>query len=97
MTEIEILAQLLDEVRSQSLSLVPFEHALWSTKEIGEYLKRPAQVVRDRVVCLPGFPKAIRLPNADGGRSFPRWKAIEVVKWVESHQDGKRGRPRKGD
>lgn len=75
---------------------IPFEVRLWSTKEIGEYLQRPVQVVRDRVVCVPDFPEAIRLPNVDGGRAYPRWKAIEVVKWVESHQNGRRGgRPRK--
>jgi hypothetical protein len=99
MTELEIITQqLLDEVAKILPRVVPFEYALWSTKEIGEYLQRPVQVVRDRVVCLPGFPQAIRLPTVDGtGRAHPRWKAIEVVKWVESHQGGKRGRPRKFD
>lgn len=99
MTELEVAAQmLLDAVEKSQNRVVPFEHALWSTKEIGEYLQRPAQVVRERVVCVPGFPQAIRLPNAGGiGRSHPRWKAIEVVKWVESHRPSRIGRPRKPD
>ncbi|WP_165186940.1 hypothetical protein [Paraburkholderia dioscoreae] len=99
MTEIETLAQkIIEAVEARTRAAVPFDHALWSTKEIGEYLQRPAQVVRDRVVCLPGFPQAIRLPTVDGtGRAHPRWKAIEVIKWVESHQGGKRGRPRRYD
>lgn len=99
-SETEVLVQrVLDEIEKRATSVVPFEHALWSTKEIGEYLQRPAQVVRDRVICLPGFPEAIRLPTVGGaGSSHPRWKAIEVVRWVESHQSGsgrRGGRPRK--
>lgn len=99
MSEIEQLAEKVVELLDKKLkSPVPIEHALWSTKEIGEYLQRPAQVVRDRVVCVPGFPKAIRLPNAGGlGTAHPRWKASEVIEWVESFQDGKIGRPRKRD
>ena len=95
----EAIAQkLVDLVEKRLSAPIPIEHAVWSTKEIGEYLLRPAQVVRDRVVCIPGFPKAMRLPNADGsGRAHPRWKALEVIEWVESYQDGKLGRPRKRD
>lgn len=98
MSEIEMIAEKVVELLSKRLPSVPIEHALWSTKEIGEYLQRPQQVVRDRVVCVPGFPKAIRLPNAGGiGTAHPRWKASEVIAWVESYQGGKIGRPRKRD
>ncbi|RQZ14165.1 hypothetical protein DIE15_19250 [Burkholderia sp. Bp9031] len=100
MGESDLLERIIEELdkRIRPAPIVPIEHALWSTKEIGEYLLRPAQTVRDRIVCLPGFPEAIRLPSGDGGRSFPRWKAAEVIKWVESHQGRRRtGRPRKGD
>ena len=99
MSEIEQLAEKVVELLDKRMKApIPIEHALWSTKEIGEYLQRPAQVVRDRVVCVPGFPKAIRLPNAGGlGTAHPRWKASEVIAWAESFQDGKKGRPRKGD
>lgn len=98
MSEAEQIAEKVIELLDKRLrSPVPIEHALWSTKEIGDYLQRPAQVVRERVVCVPGFPEPIRLPNFDGGKSFPRWKASEVIKWVESHQGGKTGRPRKTD
>ncbi|AJZ58940.1 hypothetical protein OI25_614 [Paraburkholderia fungorum] len=92
----ELACRVVDELEKRLKSKVPIEHALWSTGEIGEYLQRPAQVVRDRVVCLPGFPEAIRLPNVGGiGRAHPRWKAMEVIEWVESHQSARIGRPRK--
>lgn len=97
--EINVLAQkLLDTFQANMNRVVPFEHLLWSTAEIGEYLRRPAQVVRERVVIVPGFPEAIRLPNFGGGKAHPRWKASEVVAWAESYQGGsRRGRPRKKD
>lgn len=100
MSEQELLDRIIEELdkrfRPAQTSPVPLEAQLWSTKEIGEYLQRPQQVVRDRVVCVPGFPEPIRLPNGDGhGKAYPRWKAIEVIKWVESFQGGKMGRPRK--
>ena len=58
---------------------------LWTLKDIAEYLN-----VAYNVACLyakgPSFPKAIRLPNGRGGLSHPKWKASDVVKWVESYQ-----------
>ncbi|BEU21612.1 hypothetical protein [Paraburkholderia sp. 22B1P] len=86
MSEQDLLERIVQELDKRLRPAIPIEHALWSTKEIGEYLQRPAQVVRERIVCLPGFPAAIRLPNVDGGKSFPRWKAAQVIEWVESHQ-----------
>ncbi|AOJ70783.1 MULTISPECIES: hypothetical protein [Burkholderia] len=100
MSEAELIERLIQELDKRIKPAIPLEIALWSTKEIGVYLQRPAQVVRERIATLPGFPEAIRLPSCDGGRGFPRWKAAEVVAWVESHQGGTRargGRPRKPD
>ncbi|AOJ13647.1 hypothetical protein [Burkholderia vietnamiensis] len=100
MSATELIERFVQELDKRIKPAIPLEIALWSTKEIGEYLQRPAQVVRERIVTLPGFPESIRLPSGDGSRSFPRWKAAEVVAWVESHQGGTRargGRPRKAD
>jgi hypothetical protein len=98
MSEQDLLDRIVIELDKRIKAAIPIEHALWSTKEIGEYLQRPAQVVRERIACLPGFPESIRLPNLDGkGTTFPRWKASEVIAWVESHQGGKTGRPRRRD
>ena len=72
MTEESLIERIVQELDKRTKPTVPIEHALWSSVEIGAYLHRPAKVVRDRVVCIPGFPKAIRLPNADGsGRGLP--------------------------
>jgi hypothetical protein len=96
MSEEDLIERIVHELDKRVRPTVPIEHALWSTKEIGEYLQRPAQVVRERIVCLPGFPTAIRLPLGDGkGTAHPRWKAVEVIEWAESHQGSRVGRPRK--
>ncbi|WP_244133422.1 hypothetical protein [Burkholderia gladioli] len=96
----DLVEQIVSELERRLKATVPLENALWSTKEIGEYLQRPAQSVRERVVVLPGFPAPFRLPSGEHGRSFPRWKAMEVIAWVESHRNGRSargGRPRKAD
>jgi len=46
---------------------IPVEVDLWSVREIAALLKRSEAVVRERIVTLPGFPKAIRLPAASAG------------------------------
>jgi hypothetical protein len=54
------------------------------------YLKRDAQVVRERMACLPGFPKAIRLPTMTAGkarRSQPLYQAKEVIARARSFQE----------
>jgi hypothetical protein len=40
--------------------------------------------VRNRIVCLPDFPKAIRLPTASGPRLY---RAAEVLAWASKYQD----------
>ncbi|WP_244103614.1 hypothetical protein [Burkholderia gladioli] len=94
----DLVERIVTELERRLKVTVPLENALWSTKEIGEYLLRPAQSVRERIVVLPGFPVPVRLPSGEHGRSFPRWKATEVIAWVESHRNGRSargGRPRK--
>jgi hypothetical protein len=45
---------------------IPLEIDLWDIETISRYLKREAATVRDRMACLPGFPKAIRQPTTRG-------------------------------
>jgi len=46
------------------------------------------RTVSDVMTKKPGFPQAIYLPTRSGkGRSHPLWKAAEVIKWAEGHQE----------
>jgi len=64
---------------------VPFEHELWTTKEVAEYLKVSTSRVTTNFAYWPDFPKRIQLPTAEGRISHPRWKAIDVVRWLEGY------------
>jgi predicted DNA-binding transcriptional regulator AlpA len=63
---------------------IPFEIDLWDVATIARLLKRNESQVRNRIVCLPDFPKAIRLPTASGPRLY---RAAEVLVWVGKYQD----------
>lgn len=95
MSDTDLIERLAAAVAERVQPAVPLKVQLWSTEAIATYLQRPAQVIRERVVCLPGFPRPIRLPALSGGKAtaHPRWKAAEVIAWAESYQD----KPRKGD
>lgn len=65
---------------------VPFEHELWSAKDVAAYLKLSYDYVIKVLTKDPQFPQAIRLPTVEGGSSHPRWKAKKVVEWVEGYE-----------
>lgn len=90
----ELAKQIADHVRPA----VPIEYALWDIADIAGYLRKSAQVVRERIACLPDFPKPIRTPARREGkitRGHPTYKAIEVIRWNEGHREQGEGRPRK--
>lgn len=59
----------------------PISIALWDTNDIAAYLKRSRERVYSDIVCLPTFPKPIRLPVK--GRAQALYKAREVIAWTE--------------
>ena len=62
------------------------EEVLWDISTIAQYLKRDPQVVRERMACLPSFPKAIRLPTKTG-RAQSLYLAEEVIAWTKQFKD----------
>jgi hypothetical protein len=86
MSEMELLVHKIAEAVRPSM---PVEIDLWDVKTIAAYLKRDSAVVRERICCLPTFPAAIRIPNAQGQRMHPLWKASEVIAWAESFREHK--------
>jgi predicted DNA-binding transcriptional regulator AlpA len=78
----ELLEKLLERLTAPAPQQ-PISIALWDTKDIAAYLHRSVDRVYSDIVCLPTFPKPIRLPVK--GRAQALYKAREVVAWTEKH------------
>lgn len=79
--------QLAEEIAERLRQAIPLSIALWDINTIAIYLKVSSRHAAERIVVLPDFPKAIRLPSRGGeGIGHPRWKAAEIIEWVEKYQ-----------
>lgn len=88
MSEAELIEKMANEIAKRVAPVVPLSIKLWTIEMIAIYLNRSPDVVRQRIVSLPKFPKAIRLPTTEGKSGQPQWKACEVIEWVEGHKEG---------
>lgn len=86
MTEANFIERLAEAVAHHIRPAIPLSIELWDIATIAAYLKRDAAVVRERIVCVPEFPKAIRFPTKLG-RSQPLYNAMEVIKWAQGHKE----------
>lgn len=80
---LEKLLERLTAVIPAPAQTQPISIALWDTKEIATYLHRSVDRVYSDIVCIPSFPKPIRLPTK--GRAQALYKAREVIAWAEKH------------
>ena len=78
----KLLERLTAAIQPQA-PLQPISIALWDTKDIAAYLHRSKDRVYSDILCLPDFPRPIRLPVK--GRAQALYKAREVVAWAEKH------------
>jgi hypothetical protein len=86
-TETEALfTRLVDAVTALQKPAIPLAIDMWDIATIAAVLKRDPQVVRERMACLPSFPKAIRLPTKTG-RAQPLYNALEVLEWIQSYKE----------
>lgn len=81
---IELLAA---AVAAKVRPAIPLDIALWDIATIAAYLQRGESQVRERMACLPDFPKAIRLPSTTASRGQALYKAKEVIAWAAGYQD----------
>ncbi|WUR15659.1 hypothetical protein E7V67_011320 [[Empedobacter] haloabium] len=86
MSETDLIERLATALAERIRPTIPLSVDLWDIATIAAYLKRDPQSVRERMACLPSFPKAIRLPTKNG-RSHPLYHAAEVIKWVEGYRE----------
>lgn len=81
--ETDFLAKLSDVLDKMQRPTLPLSVDLWDTNCLAAYFKRSPSRVRSDIVCLPTFPRPIRLPVE--GRSQALYKAREVIAWAEKH------------
>lgn len=75
--EFAILSEKIDRLAKAA----PFEHAIWDTQDVADHLKLSYVYVRDHIITQPRFPKPVKEAS---GRAQATFKAIEVVRWVET-------------
>ena len=86
MSEVELVEKLANALAKQLRPGIPLSVDLWDVATVAQFLKRDPDVTRERITCLPDFPKAIRLP-ANKGRAHPLYKAAEVIAWSDTYQE----------
>ncbi|HCF3270818.1 hypothetical protein ACM70Y_12515 [Pseudomonas aeruginosa] len=59
------------------------EDELWTTREIGEYLKLSPATVEGRVVTRPDFPAPLQ--PCGTVKASKRWFAVDVKKWARQN------------
>lgn len=83
------LAEALEALLKRLQPHIPVTVDLWDAKTVAAYLKVAPRRVTEYYARLDDFPAPIRLPSATGGHGHPRWKAIDIIRWAEQHQEGK--------
>ena len=83
----DLIDQLAIAIADRVVPQIPVSIDLWSSKECAAYLKVSPRTFLESYACKPGFPAAIRLPSRGTHKGMPRWKAVEVIKWVEKFTD----------
>lgn len=86
-SDTDLIGRLAAELAKQLRPALPIEIDLWDIATIAAYLKRSESVVRERMACLPDFPKAIRLPSTRSVRGQALYRAKEVIHWATRYQD----------
>ncbi|MFL9987628.1 hypothetical protein [Paraburkholderia sediminicola] len=83
----DLVNKLIERITALSKPSIPVEIDLWNVDAIAAFLKRSESVVRERIVCQPSFPVAIRIPTGEGKRGHALWPARDVIAWAESHRE----------
>lgn len=80
MSTAEQISDLVQVLRATMV--VPADRRLWGIAEIADYSGYSSSNVQQNIICLPSFPKRIKVD----GRAQPRWPAGEVMDWFESRR-----------
>lgn len=68
---------------------VPIDKQIWDADSCAEYLVVSRRHFTEHIACKPDFPSCINISTGSEKKN-PRWKASEVMRWVDSKQERKR-------
>lgn len=80
-----VVDKIAAEVAGRIAPPIPVEIDLWDAAQIGKLLKVCPRQVSERYSMLPDFPQPVMLPSG-GAKQNRRWKAKEIIAWIESLQ-----------
>lgn len=79
----DLVAALRDLVAQLSAPKIAPDDELWTSKEIGEYLKLSHVTVEQRVAVRPDFPEPLQ--PCGTVKAMKRWFAVDVKKWARQN------------
>jgi len=82
MNENAIIEKLDELIAVTKSAAIPITDRWIDARGIAALLSSTPSNVLQRLACRPDFPKANRVGH-------PRWKATEVLQWMEDTRDGK--------
>ncbi len=89
----DLVAAIRDLVAQLSSPKIAPEDELWTSKEIGEYLKLSPITVEQRVATRPDFPEPLQ--PCGTVKAMKRWFAADVKRWARQNSSKlPRGRAR---
>lgn len=65
---------------------VPFAERLISAETCGQLMECSSRHFKERIASQPTFPRPARLSLCKGGIGHPRWKAREVLRWIDEQR-----------
>ena len=86
MTQDDLIERFDALLKKLDLPAIPLDEQLWDHGDVSAYFRRHPRTVREQITCLPGFPKAIRLPCKDRSAQ-PLYNAGEVIEWAKRYRE----------
>jgi hypothetical protein len=88
MNESAVIEKLDELIAAIKAAAVPLDARWLDAAGVGALICQEPRYVLERLACRADFPKANRI-------GYPRWKASEVLQWMEDTRDKRVGRSRK--
>ncbi|WP_199102397.1 hypothetical protein [Aquitalea sp. ASV11] len=82
---ITVLEQLVEKL-DKPQQAIPFDKQIWDEAQCAAYMGVSKRQFAERISADPHFPPVYNISAGSGVRRDSRYKACEVVRWVESRK-----------